>query len=94
MNSQQMKDTVCDLLNTAYGLGKFNTFAKAFRLHVDPLFSSEHSLAAGRASNHNFADWASYFIGDGDYDLDEAQFESFVKDRSIERLAAKAAKRG
>ena len=75
----EMKDKIIDVFDTI----SFGKFCNLFRKHINPNFNQKMNLAGGQVGGKMGMKWselASYIIGDGNYNINQRQFDNFMKD--------------
>jgi hypothetical protein len=77
-NDTNINRIICNTFSQAQTLNKFKTFAKIFRSTIDHNFSSE--LTDGYRGGMSFEEWASYRVGDDDFNyLEETVKAEFIR---------------
>jgi len=72
------KDNILQIMNNV----SFKKFGNEFRKHIDPYFKQEMNLERVNSSKTgmSWSELASYIIGDGSYNLEQEQYENFIKE--------------
>jgi hypothetical protein len=68
------KDNISEIMNHV----SFRKFGNEFRKHIDRSFTQENNLERVN-TGISWSELASYIIGDGDYNVEQEQYENFIK---------------
>ena len=77
--SKQNYDKVSEIFNKV----SFRKFGNAFRKHIDSHFKAEYNLKSVGGyvdANFTWSECAAYIIGDGDYSMNDEQFNNFISE--------------
>ena len=68
------KDNISEIMNHV----SFRKFGNEFRKHIDSYFTQENNIERVN-KGISWSELASYIVGDGDYDVEQEQYENFIK---------------
>lgn len=68
------KDNISEIMNHV----SFRKFGNEFRKHIDRNFTQENNIERVN-TGISWSELASYIVGDGDYDVEQEQYENFIK---------------
>jgi hypothetical protein len=66
-------------ISEIYDNVSFRKFGNEFRKHIDKYFSQEYNLENVNSMSISWRELSSYIIGDGDYRVNEEQYNNFIK---------------